>query len=173
MPLREIEERDLELMLSWRNHSSVRLGMFSQDLIDLDQHRLWYLREAEKDSSVWLLHLDLGHNPAGVVYFTDLNIGCGNAFWGFYTAPGSDPGTGTRMGLEALDHFFVAMGLHKLNGEVLASNLRSHQFHLKLGFQVEGVFRDQYSGKDGYQNVTRYGLLDYEWMGHRRTIQSE
>ena len=92
-------------MLSWRNHPSVRLSMFSQSVIELDQHSAWFRRESEKETSVWLLYVDTEENPAGVVYFTDMDSISSNAFWGFYAAPGAKLGTGTLMGVEALDYF--------------------------------------------------------------------
>jgi UDP-4-amino-4,6-dideoxy-N-acetyl-beta-L-altrosamine N-acetyltransferase len=163
MTLRRIREDDLELMLSWRNHPSVRASMFSQTVIGLEQHRSWFHRESEKQDSDWLLYINSDQSPAGVVYFTEMDGICSNAFWGFYAAPNSSPGTGTRMAAEALDFFFSELEFHKLNAEVLESNDRSHKFHLRLGFQVEGVFRDQYFGRGEFQSVTRYGLLNSEW----------
>jgi UDP-4-amino-4,6-dideoxy-N-acetyl-beta-L-altrosamine N-acetyltransferase len=172
MPLRRIQQEDLELMLSWRNHQTVRLGMFSQSVIEIEQHRAWFRRESEKETSVWLLYVDTEENPAGVVYFTDIDSISSNALWGFYAAPGAKLGTGTRMGVEALDYFFVEEGFHKVNADVLETNQRSHKFHRKLGFQTEGVFRDQYLGKDSYESVTRFGLLESEWVEHRKTFES-
>jgi UDP-4-amino-4,6-dideoxy-N-acetyl-beta-L-altrosamine N-acetyltransferase len=171
MTLRKIREEDLELMLRWRNHPSIRLSMFSQSVIELDQHRAWFQRESGKAASLWLLYLDKEENPAGVVYFKDLDSISHNAFWGFYAEPGAEPGTGTQMGIEALNYFFVGQGFHKLNAEVLESNERSQHFHRKLGFQVEGALRDQYLGKEGYQSVTRFGLLDFEWIEHRKILE--
>ncbi|EPC04103.1 hypothetical protein L861_01990 [Litchfieldella anticariensis FP35 = DSM 16096] len=171
MPLRKIQEEDLELMLSWRNHPSVRASMFSQSIIEPDQHRAWFWRESQKENSLWLLFVDSVKKPTGVVYFTDIDRLARNAFWGFYTAPGSKRGIGTQMGVEALDHFFSEQGLHKLNAEVLENNERSHRFHRKLGFLKEGIFRDQYLGKDGYQSVTRFGLLESEWAEHRKILK--
>jgi len=172
MPLHKIQQEDLELMLSWRNHPCVRSSMFSQSVIELDQHRAWFSRESEKETSLWLLYLDTEENPAGVVYFTDMDSISSNAFWGFYAAPGAKPGTGTRMGVEALDYFLVEKDFHKVNADVLDTNQRSHRFHRKLGFQVEGVFRDQYLGKEGYQNVTRFGLLKSEWADNRKVFEN-
>ena len=172
MPLRKIQQEDLPLMLSWRNHPSVRSSMFSQSVIKLDQHRAWFQRESEKETSLWLLYLDVEDNPAGVVYFTDMDRCSSNAFWGFYAAPGAKPGTGTRMGIEALDHIFIENDFHKVNADVLDANQRSHRFHRKLGFQTEGVFRDQHLGQEGYQNITRFGLLGSERAGNREIFKS-
>ena len=172
MPLRKIQQEDLELILSWRNHPDVRSSMFSQSVIELDQHRAWFRRESEKETSLWFLYLDTEGNPAGVVYFTDIDGISSNAFWGFYAAPGARPGTGTRMGVEALDYFLVDKGFHKVNADVLDTNQRSHRFHRKLGFQAEGVFREQYLGKEDYRNVTRFGLLDSDWTDNRKIFEN-
>ena len=172
MPLRKIQQEDLELILSWRNHPGVRSSMFSQSVIELDQHRAWFRRESEKETSLWLLYLDTEGNPSGIVYFTDMDSISSNAFWGFYAAPGAKPGTGTRMGVEALDYFLVEKDFHKVNADVLDTNQRSHRFHRKLGFQAEGVFREQYLGKEDYRNVTRFGLLDSDWTDNRKIFEN-
>lgn len=173
MSLREIQEEDLELMLSWRNHPSVRSSMFSQSTIELQQHQAWFSREAKKDDSAWFLFVDESDTPAGVIYFTDMDRIANHAFWGFYAAPGAPPGTGTQMGIEALDYYFEVLGLHKLNAEVLESNQRSQRFHQKLGFQTEGVFRDHYLGCGGYESVTRFGLLRDGWLLHSLSLEAE
>lgn len=170
MSLRKIQEADLELMLSWRNHASIRASMFSQSIIEMEKHRAWFSRESAKDNSIWLLYEDSSKKPAGIVYFCEIDRNASNAFWGFYAAPGAQPGTGTKMSVEALDFYFSKLDFHKLNAEVLESNERSLHFHRKLGFLVEGVFRDQYLGKDGYQSITRFGLLGEEWAYHRKII---
>lgn len=165
MTLREIGENDLELMLRWRNHPSVRSSMFSQSIIELEQHRLWFERESKKIDSVWLLFIDESNTPRGVVYFTEMNLVSRNAFWGFYAAPDAPSGTGTRMGREALTYYFNDLEFHKLNAQVLDSNERSYHFHRKLGFQVEGVLRDNYFGPSGYEDITYFGIIDCEWRG--------
>lgn len=172
MPLREIQEEDLELMLRWRNHPSVRSGMFSQAVIEFGQHQAWFRREREKADSEWFLFLDMDEAPLGVVYFTAMDRVANHAFWGFYAAPGAPPGTGTRMGIEALDYFFEVQGFHKLNAEVLESNRRSHDFHKKLGFQVEGVFCDHYFGSNGYESVSRFGLMCVEWSEKKQDVKN-
>jgi len=172
MSLREILENDLELMLSWRNHPSVRSSMFSQSVIDLEQHKLWFDRESKKGDSEWLMFLDESDTPRGVVYFTEINRTSRNAFWGFYASPDAPSGTGTKMGREALDYYFNDLGFHKLNAEVLKSNERSYHFHRKLGFQVEGVLRENYFGLSGYEDITYLGIIDSEWKSVKSSLCS-
>ncbi|WP_328186502.1 UDP-4-amino-4,6-dideoxy-N-acetyl-beta-L-altrosamine N-acetyltransferase [Marinobacter sp. OP 3.4] len=168
MSLRKVGEQDLELMLSWRNNPVVRASMFSQDVIHLNQHREWFRRESAKQDSAWFLFIDANKNPAGVVYFTNMDRIANHVFWGFYAAPGATPGTGTKMGIEALDYIFDTEGFHKVNAEVLETNERSYALHKKLGFRIEGTFNDHYLGRDGYESVTRFALMASEWSDLRK-----
>ena len=165
MALRKVEENDLELMLKWRNHPLVRLNMFSQSVIELETHKLWFERESQKDDSEWFVFIDEDDTPRGVVYFTGINRISRSASWGLYATPDAPSGTGTKMGLEALAYYFNNLGFHKLNAEVIQSNERSYHFHRKLGFQIEGVVRDNFLGVSGYEDIIHFGIIDYEWKG--------
>jgi UDP-4-amino-4,6-dideoxy-N-acetyl-beta-L-altrosamine N-acetyltransferase len=173
MSLREITKDDLETMLDWRNHPSIRRSMFSQSIIEFEQHTAWFNRESKKDNSEWFLFVDEQGTPSGVVYFIDMDRTANHAFWGFYAAPEAPPGTGVRMAKEALDYFFLKLGFCKVNAEVLESNERSQRFHRKLGFQIEGVFRKHFWINGLYQDVVRYGLLKSEWDPHCVNMRQE
>jgi RimJ/RimL family protein N-acetyltransferase len=86
------------------------------------------------------------------------------ADWGFYRAPEAPNGSGLRMGRAALDWAFETLSLHKLCGQVIADNPRSLAFHRKLGFQLEGVLREQYHDGTHYFDVHCFGLLRHEWQ---------
>lgn len=133
--------------------------MFSQSVIELEEHKAWFKRVSMENDSLWLLYLEAEGIPRGIVYFTNVDRSTRHAFWGFYAAPDAPPGTGTKMGNEALDFFFNRLGFHKLNADVLESNERSHFFHSKLGFQVESIFYNHYLGSEGYESVTRFALI--------------
>lgn len=164
MPLRKIEENDLELVLKWRNSSVIRNSMFNQDIIVLEDHIAWFSKESKKDSSCWLLYLNSEGQPSGVVYCTDIDKKHNHAFWGFYAAPDAEPGTGTIMCTEALEYFFKVKKLNKINAEVIESNQRSHNFHRKMGFKLEGLFSEHYKTESGYESVTRYAILLSSWL---------
>lgn len=170
MPLRKVNESDLELMLSWRNDPVIRAGMFSQGVIDLNQHQAWFKHESKRENSAWFMFVDTNKKPTGVVYFTEMDRIANHAFWGFYASPDAPPGTGTQMGVEALDYIFNAEQFHKINAEVLESNERSCKFHRKLGFRTEGTFCEHYFGSGGYESVTRFALFAREWSAHRKKV---
>ena len=167
MPLRPIAERDLAMVRNWRNHPFVRLSMFSNQLIEESEHLEWFERESVNPEVRWLVHEDDTGKPDGAVYFTEYRPHQDMAFWGFYRDPKATGGSGTRLGMDGLDHAFDQLKLRKLNAEVLASNLRSIRLHERLGFQREGVFRDGHLADSGPVDVIRYGILESEWREQR------
>lgn len=166
MSLRTIEKGDLKQILTWRNSDAVRLNMFSQEPIELEQHYQWFERMQADESSVWWLYTDISGEAVGVVYFTDINIFTGTSFWGFYINPQSEKGTGFSMGKEALNKAFSELGIRKVYGDVLDFNTRSQRFHEKLGFLKEGCMRKHHRLNENYCDVVRYGLLKSEWQNY-------
>lgn len=167
MTLRKIEKTDLELILTWRNHPEIRRCMFYQEIISLESHTEWYENESEKENACWLIYSNAKGILSGVIYCTDIDQQSSNGFWGFYTPPHADPGTGTLMCSEGLEYFFEKLKLNKINAEVLETNERSHSFHKKLNFNIEGKFVDHYKNSFGFQSVTRYALFYKDWLRNK------
>jgi UDP-4-amino-4,6-dideoxy-N-acetyl-beta-L-altrosamine N-acetyltransferase len=167
MPLYSLTDADLELILPWRNVPAVRRAMYSHHEISLDEHRAWFARLQQDRGRRWYLYRDAADVPQGVVYFTEIDPGQATAFWGFYARPEAPSGTGLRILVDALDVAFGELGLHKLNGEVLADNERSIHLHTKVGFIEEGRFRQQHFDGETRIDVVRLSLLAGEWAEQR------
>lgn len=171
MTLHTLTDTDLDLILPWRNAPAVRRNMYSHHEIAPAEHRAWFQRIQNDPSARWYLYRDAADNPQGVVYFTALNPEQGIAFWGFYARPEAPPGTGTRMEYEALMLAFGDLSLHKLNCEVLATNVAVVNLHKKVGFTQEGRFRDQHFDGTQHIDIVRLGLLASEWEEHRDRLR--
>lgn len=170
MPLRPLAESDLLTMLEWRNAPSVRENMYTKHEISEAEHRNWFARQKNDEHSRWYIYEDEMSKPQGVVYFTQYQLEQRNSFWGFYAGQNAKPGLGACMELDALDHAFTSLGLHKLNCEVIATNNKVVNLHKKFGFKEEGVFRDvHFNGKE-FIDVIRLGILSSEWLNKRAEI---
>lgn len=169
--LRAIEDGELELMLSWRNHPNVRMNMYTTHEIALDDHLQWWKNVQVNPRQQYFMYASAAR-PLGVVGFTDINTQSSNASWAFYAAPDAPRGTGSRMELLALDHAFEQLKLHKLHCEVLAFNVPVLKLHQKFGFRVEGIFREQHKTATGFVDIHRLGLLAHEWAERREPIQT-
>ena len=168
IPLTTPEQRDL--ILPWRNAPEVRRQMYTRHPISPEEHRAWFERMQADPTRRWYLYRDAGGEPAGVVYFTDIEPEGGTAFWGFYARPEAPAGTGKRILYAALELAFNELGLHKLNGEVLATNTVSVHLHEQCGFTREGVFREQHFDGEQHVDIIRLGLLAREWPEHRERL---
>ena len=168
MPLRPITEADLDKVRSWRNAPQVRQNMYTSHEITEAEHKAWFKRQREDDRSLWLIYTNKDGQDEGVVSFTNYTSGSGSVFWGFYAAADASRGVGSRMEVEALDHAFTHLKVHKLNCEVLASNPGVIRLHKKFGFVEEGLFRDYHFTGEQYIDVVRLGMTADEWPMHRK-----
>lgn len=160
--LRPLEERDLPLLLAWRNHPSVRMAMFRRSEITPAEHAAWFATLAQKTGRHLLIYEE-GGVPLGHVNLT-LQACPQVAEWGFYRAPEGPAGCGQRMGHAAINWAFGSLSLHKIAAQVIADNPRSLAFHRKFGFQPEGVLREHYHDGTHYLDVHCFGLLRREWL---------
>lgn len=167
--VRPMEERDLERVLSWRNHPDVRRWMYTTHEIGVEEHRRWFEGCCD-DPHRHLLVYESDGASLGFVNLKQLG-GEDVAEWGFYLGPGAPKGSGRGLGVAALDHAFDTLGLQKVRGHALAENERSIRFHLRLGFQDEGLRHEQHTGPDGEpHSVACFGILKDQWPVARAAI---
>ena len=160
--VRIMQHCDLEQVLAWRNSPDVCRYMYTQHAISLAEHTSWFER-ASQEPKRHLLIFEQDGLAQGFINLHEIAAG-GIADWGFYTAPNTPKGTGRRLGTCALNYAFIQLGLHKICGQVLAYNERSIQFHIRLGFQQEGILRDQHNDGEQYHDIVCFGLLASEWQ---------
>jgi UDP-4-amino-4,6-dideoxy-N-acetyl-beta-L-altrosamine N-acetyltransferase len=172
MSLRLLNQEDLSFVLAWRNAPEVRSNMYSKHEISLSEHLAWFARMKKNPQSQWYIHLDTEDKPDGVVYFTQYLPDNRSAFWGLYTGTNAKRGVGTRMEFETLNVAFTEFGIHKLNCEVLLSNIKMLNLQKKFGFVQEGQFRDYHFDGNGFVDVIRLGLLEVEWEAKHDEIEA-
>lgn len=159
--VRTLLAEDLPTVLAWRNHPEVRQHMFTQEPIQPADHRAWFERKNSSPNDHLLLY-EVAGQPMGFVNLSE-KPGQRVGEWGFYAAPHAPRGTGTALGVAAIDHVFHVLGWHRLVGHTLASNLRSFHMHAKLGFRHEGTMREHFFNGAQHVDVCCFGLLNHEW----------
>jgi UDP-4-amino-4,6-dideoxy-N-acetyl-beta-L-altrosamine N-acetyltransferase len=159
--IREMTADDLGNVLAWRNHPEIRRYMYTQHEISFVEHSAWF-EKASLDARKHLLIFEMNGLPQGFINITEINVGR-VADWGFYIAPEAAKGTGRQLGQLALTYSFQTIGVHKVCGQALAFNERSIKFHRSLGFQQEGILRDQHYDGEKYHAVICFGLINHEW----------
>lgn len=158
--VRPMGSADVDQVLVWRNHPDIRRCMLTQHEISLDEHRHWFDR-ASQDSDRHLLIFEVAGLSLGFVHFRGSAIAA--ADWGFYVSPDAPKGSGRKLGRAALEYAFGVVGFHKVCGQALDFNKASIRLHHALGFQREGLLRQQHYINGAYHDLVCFGLLQSEW----------
>ncbi len=112
---------------------------------------------------------------AGSVSFINVNFAQGNAqlsvwvahrYWG--------QGLATKALALLLEYGFTELGLYRVSAFHVADNQKSERMLIKLGFQLEGVHREEWKKcvGDSWQRFDslHYALLKREWEQRKETI---
>lgn len=169
MSLHKLTKDDLSLILSWRNHPEIRKSMHSNHAISEQEHKTWFSNIEHSPHARWYVYKN-NSIPSGVVYFTEYQPNIKMSSWGVYTAPNSPPGTGTKLGLDALDKAFTQLGLEIVNAEVLSTNVRSLYFHKKLGFVIKSS--SSIEKNNSLISLTHLVLSKSDWAITKEKISS-
>ena len=173
--LRPMEEKDLLLVLSWRNKPSIRSAMYTEHEISLEEHKLWFCKTQQKGYGGKHFIFCLDEHPLGVVNFTAISREHKRLNWGFYLGEEEAPrGSSSVMGFLALREAFENMQMHKVVGEVLENNEKSLRYHQRLGFLQEGCLKEHiFKEKEGYLDVVCFGYLSKQWEKIKQILLNE
>src|SRR6187401_1311488 len=81
--LRELVEKDLGVVLTWRNSPRVRIQMYTDHVIAWEEHKAWFAKLPENNKVCFRLFTYQGE-PAGIVQFKAIDNDNKTADWGFY-----------------------------------------------------------------------------------------
>ena len=126
-----IEEK--EMILKWRNNPKIRMWMYNQDEIKLEEH-LNFIEslKSRKDKLYFLVKKE--EEFIGVIDFLDLDKK--EIFYGIYSNPNSKiMGVGRILNEISIDFAFNSLKAHKLKLEVFADNIQVRNLHKKYKFR--------------------------------------
>lgn len=169
--VRLMNSDDLSLVLEWRNDPKIRYSMYSQELISEEEHTHWF-ENAVKDTDRSLLIYEYEGKPSGFVNFREFGDDRREAMWGFYLSPFCRLKLGRSMGLTALTFAFLEKSYLRVWGEVLKQNIKSRQYHEKLGF----TFLNEKTIKINdvtFKGVGQYVLAKEHFMTTIRTEEND
>jgi RimJ/RimL family protein N-acetyltransferase len=134
--LREITEKDLPKLLTWRNKEHVLINMEHQAIISPEEHAKWYQMIRKEGVYYFIIETHL-EKPVGTIYFSSITEDQG-AECGLYI--GEEDYLGTGITLEAskllIDYAFNIKKLHYLFAKVKKSNAAIISYNESLGFKI-------------------------------------
>lgn len=171
--LSDLQETDLELVLRWRNSQQIRDNMFTDHIITMVEHKQWFNR-IKTDPRTLVKIFSFESKPLGVVIISNIDKQNNKCYWGFYIGEQNAPkGSGTMMGLLALEYIFNKMGIRKLCSEVIAFNTASINYHQKLGFGIEGRLVQHINKHNQYFDIILMALFSEKWPEVKRGLMSK
>lgn len=168
--LRRVNEGDLERVRQWRNQDHIRTKMYSSDRVEPDEQRAWF--ETIKTRRPWPAYVyEESGRPLGYVGISQVEDRDRRCHWGYYIGEPDPPkGSGTRMGICALDLIFGELGFHRLIAETFLDNEASRRFLERLGFTHEGTLREHHRRPEGWIDVALYAIVESDWPDRRHHL---
>ena len=165
MELRRLKKEDLPTRVLWMNNPAVYNSMHFTLPITLEGTEMWFDNNIGNDKRVDVVLLDDGKIVAfaGITNI-DLSLSKGESYT-FVCPDLQGKGIGTRARRMVLDFAFSELGLNKVFAYTNEDNIPSCKLSEKLGFKLEGRFRQEYINKDGeLKDRLYYGLLKEDWF---------
>lgn len=168
---RNLEQKDLYLIRTWRNQDYVRAAMLTDHIISEEEHQNWFVRLAEDNQCIYLIVTYKGID-IGVTYFTEINRKNETCSWGFYLGDLlARPGIGAVVEYLSLDHIFENLKIRKVWIEVLIGNQNALSMNKSFGFQEEGRLRAHVSKGDGFEDVILLGMFRSDWIKNKNKFK--
>ncbi|WP_291572603.1 GNAT family N-acetyltransferase [Clostridium sp. UBA4548] len=138
--LREVDERDCDLLYQWTNDMEVRRNSFSTSRIKYEDHVRWF-RSKLNDKACCMFILTIDNHDVGLIRIDIVN---GNGIISYSICSNfRERGYGFKI-IKLLEHKIEKqhMKLKQLHAEVKHNNIASQKIFKKLGYE-EKVIRDK------------------------------
>lgn len=160
--LRTVEEEDLEFLQQVVNDPAVRAGLGSSEPINGHEEREWFESIADDDDIHLLICVD--GEAVGSIGCHQKSAVWRNAEVGYSLAPDAwNNGYTTDALRELAAYAFDERGFNKLSARAYETNPASQRVLEKVGFEREGVFREEAFVEGEFVDLYRYGLLADEF----------
>ena len=134
----DLTQKEVLLVLAWRNHENIKKWMYSQDEISKEAH-LGFLDELQFSKSRQYMVVKKDNNYVGVVYFTKIDGVNKESYFGLYANPFEKiSGIGQTLGEVCLKYILDLLNLNKIKLEVFSDNVRALKLYKKYNFKGMG-----------------------------------
>jgi UDP-2,4-diacetamido-2,4,6-trideoxy-beta-L-altropyranose hydrolase/UDP-4-amino-4,6-dideoxy-N-acetyl-beta-L-altrosamine N-acetyltransferase len=128
----ELTQEEKQMVLNWRNDSSIREWMYNKDIISLESHLSYIDSLKESVNKIYFL-VKKNNKYIGVIDF--VNINKESVCMGIYANPLSK-GVGKILLENISKYAFEELKVKKVFAEVFSENKRAHELYKKFNFKV-------------------------------------
>ena len=170
--LRPLEEKDLPVILEWRNSDKVHSQMLTDHKITWEEHYGWFQRMKAQPVKRNLVFEYKG-KPIGYIGYTeydDENHTCSpGAYLGENITAPKD--AALCLFYASIEYAFTELNMERLNTDVFADNKRALKLDKFLGYEILAE-EDHYIIKNGKEKLThRLVMTKEKWLAHKESLQ--
>lgn len=168
--VRPLEEKDLRLVLDWRNSERVHSKMLTDHKITWEEHFAWFQRSKDNPVKRNLVFCYQGR-PIGYIGYTeydDVNMTCSpGAYLGETDVPID---AGITLFYIAVEYAFAELHMKSLETSVFKSNKQAMRIDKFLGYkEVPG--KEEVYIKNGKEEIAlRMSMSKADWDKHKQAI---
>ncbi|MEW5767122.1 MAG: GNAT family protein [bacterium] len=160
--LRPFNESDIEIWYQWFNNEEVTYHMDKRRFPNTPEKQLKFMKginASPSDIQLAIVHKKddelIGTVGLHLIDFinrnADISIVIGEKkYW--------KKGIGKEACNLVIDHAFNMLNLHKLTAGMVEENMASYNLFVSLGFEKEGVYKEQVFLHGKYRNIVKLGL---------------
>jgi [ribosomal protein S5]-alanine N-acetyltransferase len=167
--LRPLEERDLQQLYGFRNDPEILqgLGGFSAGFSKADLHDWLQFHRQRNDEVLLAISLRETNTCIGHVGLYQIDHRIRKAEIGILIGDRQyqGKGFGKTSTIAMVNYGFQELNLHKVSATVLKTNVRSLNLFRSIGFQEDGILRDEQFRQGEYINMVVLSCLENEWQG--------
>lgn len=166
--LRALEINDYKISINWRKDNSIWEMLGGSKYFVSEAYEKSWVEKAIFDSKDLRLAICLKENDKyiGNVYMTNIDTlkqSCHShiligekEYWG--------QGYAREALLMAIDYMFNERNMHRIQANILESNIQSLKMHQKCGYKIEGLMRDAVYKTGKYHNQYILSILKNEYL---------
>lgn len=164
--LRPITKEDIDLIIAWRNHESVRKFFIFQEDFTRENQLKWFEEHLEtKNAFQFIVCEKESDRLIGCTYLRDYSKAHQKAEAGIFLNPQCErqKGYGSEAMELTVEFGFQELKLHKIFARVYEDNLSSRGVFVKNGFEKEACLIDDVCVNKEYRNIVLYGKINPEY----------
>ena len=164
MKLRELEEKDVDRMLSWM-HSKESKEIFAKDFNRYTREDVTkFAKSKNTDENVNYACVNDDDEYLGTVSLKNIDYENSNAEYAIsFMKEAQGTGAALFATFEILEKAFNELKLNKVYLDVLKTNKRAIAFYKKVGFIQEGEFRNHFKKNDKFIDLLWFSMLQEEF----------
>lgn len=165
--LRPIKVEDTDMVLKWRNSLNVKSNFLYSEEITKNMHMDWIENKIKKGLvDQFIIYTNHEKKDIGSIYLRDIDHKAKSAEYGIFIGENEflNKGYGTEASKLILEYAFRSLNLNKVKLRVLSDNIVAIKSYLKLGFKIEGIFKDEVMKNNELKDIIFMAILRRDYI---------